>query len=120
MFSGVLTARDPYLREGDLVVVNLRPPPEMAASCKQGTVKRPPIPQIKPVFGYICQSQRYGNRHNEQLHAIVGQSLYLLSSRKISFLLFYFVFFLYLFHSTAMIVVLIYWLLNLASKLLTY
>lgn len=66
--AGVNRSFDTELREGDLVVMYLRPPPEVFGSSTV-PVKRP---EILPVFGYVQHAQKYGNRNNEQLHPRVG------------------------------------------------
>jgi hypothetical protein len=53
------------LHEGDLVVVHVRPPPQMISPGTAG-------PEIKPVFGYVVSCQKFGLRQNEQVHPLVG------------------------------------------------
>ena len=70
--KGVLPVRESELREGDLVIVYLRPPPVTVRDDKAGTDVTVPRKEVKPVFGIVLQSQKYGRRHNDQLHPLVG------------------------------------------------
>lgn len=61
------------LKEGDLVILQLRRP-TASAHLPSHTING--YPEQKDVFGYVMQTQRCGSRNSEQLHPLISESNY--------------------------------------------